>query len=123
MFDIFKSNEEEMYIADSVPIEKEKIEHLIKILDVAHEAGCYFDLKLTLTIGKFCIDSFEYTDMKLMKQSKKEKDRIIINYANIITCDDDVLMSSSSVIALENIIDIELNLEFHGKGDKNEEAK
>lgn len=116
MFNIFKDTEEELDTVVSAPIDKKAMEDLIKLVDVAYETGCHFDLKLDLTIGTFCIDSLEYTGMKLLPKNKKEPDRVTISYSS-------ALLSNDTVINLENIINVTLNLKYCGKGDVNEETK
>lgn len=110
MLNIFKNKEEEPDTVVSAPVDKKAIEDAIKIVNVAHETGCHFDLKLDLTVGTFCISSSEYTGIKLLQKNKQAPDRISISYVN------DLLLNET-VIHLENIIDVTLKLKYYGKGD------
>ncbi len=116
MLNIFKNTEEEPDTVVSAPIDKKVIEDVIKIVDIAHETGCHFDLKLDLTVGTFCISSSEYTGIKLLQKNKQAPDRISISYVN------DLLLNET-VIHLENIIDVTLKLKYYGKGDTNDATK
>lgn len=113
MLNIFKNKEEEPDTISASPINKKAIEDAIKIVDIAHETGAYFDLKFDLTVGTFCISSSEYTGMKLLQKNKQAPDRISISYVN------DLLLNET-VIHLENIIDVTLKLKYYGKGDTND---
>ena len=113
MFNIFKNKEEELDTISASPVNKKAIEDAIKIVNVAHETGAYFDLKFDLSVGEFSVDESEYTAIKLLPKNKKEPDRVAISYSND-------LLSHDTVIHLENIINITLKLKYYGKGDTND---
>lgn len=116
MLNVFKKEEEKQDAVVSAPIDKKVIEDVIKIVDVSHETGCHFDLKLDLAVGAFCISSSEYTGMKLLQKNKQAPDRVSISYVN------DLLLNDT-VIYIENIMDVTLKLKYYGKGDANEGTK
>lgn len=110
MLNMFKNKEEELDTISVSPVNKKAIEDAIKIVNVAHETGAYFDLKFDLSVGEFSVDESEYTAIKLLPKNKKEPDRVAISYSND-------LLSHDTVIHLENIINITLKLKYYGKGD------
>ena len=111
MFNIFK-NKEELDTISAPPDNKKAIEDAIKIVNVAHETGAYFDLKFDLSVGEFSVDESEYTGIKLLQKNKQAPDRVAISYSND-------LLSHDTVIHLEDIINITLKLKYYGKGDIN----
>lgn len=91
---------------DEEPISKEVVEDIIRLIDVANDCSCYFELCLLLSIGEFKIDSASYAGIKLLND-KKNSDTLVITTKNI-------LLTTDTSIDLINIKNIIFNLKFCG---------
>lgn len=89
------------------PVDKEKLEKLVKLVETAYETGCSFELTLELSIGEFFIDSLSYNGIKIIN-SKKDGDKLLIKQKNM-------LLSSDNYIELENIIHATFVLKYCDK--------
>ena len=108
----FKTKEEINKIEEEVkePVELSAIEDVIDLINVASKVKCAFQLRLTLSIGDFKIDNDNFEEIKLLNKSKKESNKLIITYK-------DVLLSNQTTIDVENIINIEFFLKYKDIGN------
>ena len=93
---------------DIEPISIKDVEDVVKIINEArkvNELNLYFELILYLKIGEFYVDSVSLKDIKILKKTKSEPDRIIISHCN-------ALLSTDTTIRLEDILKISFKLEL-----------
>lgn len=99
------------------PVDKETMQDMINLIDVAHSVGCFFELEFALSIGVFAVDSASYTGIKFIKKTgKNDFDKVIVSYK-------DALLSNETSIALKDIAHISLDIKFCDKIEKYLEGK
>ena len=77
------------------PIDKKTMEEAIKLIEVAKNIDCDFQVCLKLTIDEFNVNSASFEGIKLTS-SKKDGDRVLIQYSNM-------LFHSDTYISLDKI--------------------
>ena len=102
MFDFLKHEKD---MSEENPVDIEKVEDLIKIINVCKDIGAEFELCLILRLDGLTIDSSMFKDIKLLKKTKNEPDRLSVSYYN-------ALLSTNSVIDINDIIHINLKIVF-----------
>ena len=111
MFESLKKVQEYENNEIKEPVSKKDVEDAIKLINIAHEVGCDFDLQLTLEIGEFCVSADSYTGIKMLNKTKTDGDRLVISYKN-------ALLSNDTIIDLKNILHISLKIEFCDKNER-----
>ena len=92
--EIEKAEVEELQKMD--PVSLKDIEQAIELINVAKKINAHFKITLYLTIGEFGVDSDSFNGIKILKKTKSEKDRIVINHYN-------ALFSTETTIDIDNI--------------------
>lgn len=87
------------------PVGQDAIKDTLAIIKVAYESHCYFELEFVLKIGKFIVDSFSFEDIKLLKETKNEPERIIITYSN-------ALLKYDVTINVDDITHVDFSLKY-----------
>lgn len=95
------------------PIDKKEVEKAIKLIEAAHNIDCYFKVHFNLIgSGEFIVVSDSFKGIKMVN-SKKEGNRVLIQYATM-------LFASDTYINLENIINIVVECKYESnQGDIN----
>lgn len=97
---------------EAEPIDKKTMEEAIKLIEVANEIGCDFQVCFRLTIDEFTVTSGSFKGIKLIS-SKKEGDKVLIQYSNM-------LFSSDTYIDLDKITKVAIKCEYTSdKGEVN----
>ena len=91
------------------PVEKKEIEDAIKLIEVADEIKCDFEICLKLTIDNFVVSSDAFKGIKLVS-TKKEGDKLLIKHANL-------LLLNETYIDLDKIIQIQVKCNYISGGD------
>lgn len=66
------------------PVGQDAIKDTLALIKVAYESHCHFEATFVLKIGKFTVDSYSFKDVQLLKETKKEPERIVISYSNAL---------------------------------------
>ena len=97
------------------PVGQDAIKDTLAIIKVAHETQCVFEVTFTLKVGKFSVDSVSFNDIKLLKETKNEPERIVISYSNL-------LLSHDTTIKVDDITCIYFDLKYCSDVCKEDEA-
>ena len=92
-------------IKEAEPVSVKDIEQAIELINVANKINAQFKITFYLTIGEFSVDSDSFNDIKLMKKTKNEKDRIVIDYYT-------ALFSTETTINLENVFGFTIDVAY-----------
>lgn len=65
-----------------------------------------FEVHLDLTVGECIVDSNGFKDIKILKATKNEPERLVISTY-------DALLSTDTTIEVKNIISIDFTLKHH----------
>ena len=80
------------------PINKEHIENIIKLTEVANKVDCKFTLCVKLGVDEFVVTSDSFKGIKMIN-NKKEGAKLLIQYSNM-------LFSTDTYIDVDTITDI-----------------
>lgn len=75
------------------------MENFVNFITTSYKVGCSFDFTFSLSIGEFSMTSVDFVDIKLLKESKNQKERIVISY-------EDTVSHNETTIEIENIYSI-----------------
>lgn len=103
---IFENNDKIEENESTEPIDKEYIEKAIKLVKIAKDIDCDFELYLKLAIHNFSVSNGSFDDIKLVN-NKKKTDELLIQYH-------DMLMFNDVRIPIDNIININLQISYNG---------
>lgn len=87
------------------PVGQDAIKDTLAIIKVAHEVQCVFKVTFTLKVGEFLVDSDSFNDIKLLKETKNEPERIVVSYSNL-------LLSHDTTIKVDDITCIYFDLKY-----------
>lgn len=87
------------------PVGQDAIKDTLALIKVAHESHCHFEVVFILKIGKFTLDSLSFKDIKLLKATKNEPERIVISYNN-------TLLSHDTTMNVDDITCISFDLKY-----------
>ena len=101
----FNEEEPEEKIIQYKAVDVNHIEKVIELTKMAKDTVSDFELCFDLEIGEFNVDSRSLKDIKLLKKTKNDNARILINYATL-------LLDYDVTIQLEHIVGIYLRLQY-----------
>ena len=101
----FKEEELEEKIVQHKPIDVSHIEKIIELTKMAKDTVSDFELCFELEIGEFNVNSRSLKDIKLLKKTKNDNERILINYSTL-------LLDHDVTIQLEHIVGVYLRLQY-----------
>ena len=102
---LFNNNEEQEKNVKYQPVNIDDVENIIELIKVAQKNVAMFSICFQLDIGEFSVDSDSLEDIKILKKTKNENERIQIQYS-------DVLLEHNVVIQLENIVGVFFDLQY-----------
>lgn len=105
---IFSKKEEENEYSE--PITYDIAENVVKLIQIAHEINGFFTIYCKLSVGDFEVTAENFQDIKLLKSTKSEPDRIIISLA-------DAMVRTETTIELSNIYEIQVDVSYKKRGD------
>ena len=89
------------------PIDVKYINHIIELIKIAQKDVTTFELCLDLEMGdEFCVDSHSLGDIKILKATKNEFERLQILYS-------DLLIDHTITIPLKFILGAYLNMSLY----------
>lgn len=101
-----KQIEEEIMNEEQKPVDVKEIEDLIRIINTVKDINCIFSLVLRLEIGEFSVQNDNLKEIKLLKATKTQQERLSITHTN-------TLLTMETTIELRHITGITFKLAFN----------